>query len=183
MAAHAAAAPMRDAALESLLASTNQSAAREEPSAPSSPLDWGLALGISTADFAAHAFTCDATSLKSIRRFIRETMSVWDLGSLAEDLTLVVNELTTNAVLHALTEAGRARSKAWVGMARTGNTVVCAVADPSPAPPTRHRIAHLADSGRGLLIVDALCDKWGYAASEASGKTVWARICLTEAEN
>lgn len=183
MAAHAAAALTRDAALESLLASTNQSTAREAPSPSPNPLDWGLALGISTADFAAHAFSCDATSLKSIRRFIRETMSVWDLGVLADDLTTVVNELTTNAVLHAMTEAGRAHSKAWVGMARTGNTVVCAVADPSPAPPTRHRTPHLADSGRGLLIVDALCDKWGYAASEASGKTVWARIRLTDSES
>ncbi|MFJ7297865.1 ATP-binding protein [Streptomyces collinus] len=178
MAAHAAAAPNRVAGFENLLASTGQSAAKGAASAPPGPLDWGLALGISTADFAARAFTCDAASLKNVRCFIRETVSEWDLGSLADDLTTVVNELTSNAVLHALV-AG-AGSKAWVGMARAGDTVVCAVADPSPALPTRRRAAHLADSGRGLLIVDALCDKWGYAASEASGKTVWARICLTD---
>jgi two-component sensor histidine kinase len=143
-------------------------------------------LGISTADFAARAFTCDAESLKNIRDFIRETMSAWDWGSPADDLTAVVddltsvvNELTSNAVLHAGMGAGAASSKAWVGMARTGNTVVCAVADPSPAPPTRPATTPLADSGRGLQIVDALCDKWGYSTSAPSGKTVWARISLT----
>jgi anti-sigma regulatory factor (Ser/Thr protein kinase) len=176
VAAHAAAAT-RVTGFESLLASTSQSTAREATSAPPSPLDWGLALGISTADFAARAFTCDAASLKNIRGFIRETMSDWDLGSLADDLTTVVNELTSNAVLHAL--AAGSGGKAWVGMARTGDTVVCAVADPSPAPPTRPATTQLADSGRGLLIVDALSDKWGYATSEPSGKTVWARVSLT----
>jgi hypothetical protein len=146
VAAHAAAAT-RVTGFESLLASTSQSTAREATSAPPSPLDWGLALGISTADFAARAFTCDAASLKNIRGFI------------------------------AL--AAGSGGKAWVGMARTGDTVVCAVADPSPAPPTRPATTQLADSGRGLLIVDALSDKWGYATSEPSGKTVWARVSLT----
>jgi anti-sigma regulatory factor (Ser/Thr protein kinase) len=162
-----------------MLAQPGHDPAGEATSPPPSPLDWGLALGISTADFTARAFTREATSLKSIRRFIHETMDVWDLSSLTDDLTLVVNELTTNAVLHALTTTSGARGKAWVGMARTHHTVVCAVADPSPTPPTQAKTTHLADSGRGLLIVEALSDKWGYATSKPGGKTVWARITLT----
>lgn len=140
------------------------------------PLDWGLAVGTSTADFAARAFTCNPGSLKKIRRFIRETISTWGLTVLADDLTAAVNELTTNAVQHALVAPEGARGRAWLGMARTGNTVVCVVADPSPTPPSRHHPVCLADAGRGLAVVDALADQWGYATSASGGKTVWVRI-------
>lgn len=138
--------------------------------------DWGLELGISTADFAARTFTCDPGSLRTVRRFILKTISAWGLSSLADDLTIVVNELTTNAVQHALPAPSEARGKGWLGIARTGDTVVCAVADPSPTPPERVHPVPLADSGRGLLIVDALTVQWGYAATSPQGKTVWARI-------
>ncbi|WP_432196563.1 ATP-binding protein [Streptomyces sp. bgisy027] len=102
--------------------------------------DWGLELGISTADFAACAFTCDPDSLKTIRRFILTTVSAWGLHALADDLTTVINELTTNAVQHALPSPGNIQPKGWLGIARTGSTVVCAVTDPSPTPPSRRTL-------------------------------------------
>ncbi|MGW0423259.1 ATP-binding protein [Streptomyces sp. NPDC003015] len=138
--------------------------------------DWGLELGISTADFAARAFTPDPDSLKTIRRFIRDTITEWGLSPLADDLITVVNELTTNAVQHALTPHRESRSKAWLGIARTGNTVVCAVTDPSPVPPAYRLPEQLAEAGRGLLIVNALTSQWGYARTPSNGKAVWARI-------
>ncbi|MEV7787625.1 ATP-binding protein [Streptomyces sp. NPDC088106] len=143
---------------------------------PPVPLDWGLALGISTADFVARSFTRDPGSLKSIRRFIRETIGAWGLTALADDLTSAVNELTTNAVQHALTAPDEARGRAWLGMTRAGNTVMCAVTDPSPTPPLRRRPACLAEAGRGLAVVDALTDQWGYAATAPGGKAVWVRL-------
>lgn len=151
---------------------------RLAPAPPASPItpDWGLELGISTADFAARAFTCDPDSLRAIRRFIVTTVSAWGLHALADDLMTVVNELTTNAVQHALPGPGDAPPKGWLGIARTGSTVVCAVTDPSSTPPSRRPLEYLADTGRGLLIVDALSSQWGYAASAPAGKTVWARI-------
>ncbi|GAA3798078.1 ATP-binding protein [Streptomyces coacervatus] len=143
---------------------------------PTAP-DWGLALGISTSDFAARAFTCEPTSLQSVRRFVRETISAWGLNMLAEDMTTVVNELTTNAVRHALDGCAEAPGKAWLGIARTGGAVVCAVTDPSSTPPTRRHPERLAEAGRGLLVVDALTGhQWGYAQTAPDGKTVWARL-------
>ncbi|MFE7212409.1 ATP-binding protein [Streptomyces sp. NPDC001698] len=41
------------------------------------------------------------------------------------------------------------------------------VADPVPAD---------AESGRGLLLVAALADRWGVAEAPAHGKTVWAEL-------
>ncbi|MFI6567062.1 ATP-binding protein [Streptomyces sp. NPDC050534] len=142
---------------------------------PTAP-DWGLALGISTADFAARAFTSTPASLENVRRFVRETISDWGLNALAADMTIVVNELTTNAVQHALNGYDGTRGKAWLGIARTGGAVVCAVTDPSTTPPTRRHPEQLAESGRGLLVVDALTSQWGYTPTAPDGKTVWARI-------
>ncbi|MFF4041121.1 ATP-binding protein [Streptomyces sp. NPDC001816] len=141
----------------------------------SGPLDWGLALGISTADFAAHAFSQDPKSVESIRRFVRETIGSWGLRAFADDLTNVVNELTTNAVQHALPKRDE-QAKAWLGMAHIDGTVVCAVTDPSPTPPTHRFPEHLAPAGRGLVIVDALTSQWGYTKTRTGGKIVWARI-------
>ncbi|MFK4152927.1 ATP-binding protein [Streptomyces fungicidicus] len=176
MAVHAAAVLSQVSAIENPLPSTEQGTARNAGLTPPVPLDWGLALGISTADFVARSFTRDPGSLKSIRRFIRETISAWGLTALADDLTAAVNELTTNAVQHALAAPGGAHERAWLGMTRTGNTVMCAVADPSPTPPSRRRPACMADAGRGLAVVDALTDQWGYTATAPGGKAVWVRI-------
>ncbi|MFF4732331.1 ATP-binding protein [Streptomyces mirabilis] len=145
--------------------------------APPATPDWGLALGISAAGFAARAFT-EASSLENIRRFVRDTISDWGLALFVDDMTTVAGELTANAVRHALPACGEADTKAWLGMVRTGGAVVCAVVDPSPAPPSRQEPGQLAETGRGLLIVDALTSQWGYSEPDLSGKTVWARIAV-----
>lgn len=176
MAAHAATALSRATEGEDTLLPAQRGRPAPSRSAPSITPDWGLELGISTADFAARAFTCDPDSLKTVRRFILQTISAWGLNGLADDLTTVVNELTTNAVQHALPSPGEEQLKGWLGIARTGSTVVCAVTDPSPTPPSPRPLEYLADTGRGLLIVDALSSQWGYATSAPTGKTVWARI-------
>lgn len=61
-------------------------------------------------------------------------------------------------------------------MAHTDGTVVCAVTDPSPTPPSHHFPDHLAPAGRGPVIVDALTSQWGHIKTHTGGKTVWARI-------
>ncbi|WP_442805391.1 ATP-binding protein [Streptomyces sp. GMR22] len=96
--------------------------------------DWGLALGISSAGFAARAFTGDRRSLEGVRRFTREVLSAWGLTALTDDMTTVVSELVTNALRHALEGREQAPGKAWIGMLRTGGALVCAVADPDPSP-------------------------------------------------
>ncbi|MFG2305285.1 ATP-binding protein [Actinacidiphila glaucinigra] len=142
---------------------------------PATP-DWGLALGISTTDFTARAFTSDPRSLKDVRLFVQETIRSWGLEAFIDDLILVVNELTTNAVLHALPADDETHVKAWLGITRTGSTVVCAVSDPSSTPPRPLPPKHLAQEGRGLQVIDALTSQWGYAHTQPAGKTVWARV-------
>jgi anti-sigma regulatory factor (Ser/Thr protein kinase) len=177
VAIHAATALSRATGIPIPLSLADSSPLENTSLAPPAAPDWGLALGISAAGFAARAFTCDAASLKSVRHFVRETISDWGLAPFADDMTTVVGELAANAIRHALA-AGDADTKAWLGMVRTGGAVVCAVVDPSPAPPSRRCPDHLAETGRGLLIVDALTSQWGYCAPDPHGKTVWARIAI-----
>lgn len=178
MTAHVATALSRATGAQIPLSPAGRNPLESTTLAPPAAPDWGLALGISAAGFAARAFTCEPDSLENIRRFVRDTISDWGLTAFADDMTTVVGELTTNAVRHALTGRGEADNKAWLGMVRTGGAVVCTVVDPSPTPPSRQDPDHLAETGRGLLIVDALTSQWGYSEPDPNGKTVWARIAI-----
>ncbi|WP_328512890.1 ATP-binding protein [Streptomyces mirabilis] len=178
MTTHAATAMSRATGVQIPLSPAGRNPLEHATLAPPAVPDWGLALGISAAGFAARAFTCEASSLENIRRFVRDTISDWGLALFVDDMTTVAGELTANAVRHALPACGEADTKAWLGMVRTGGAVVCAVVDPSPAPPSRQYPDHLAETGRGLLIVDALTSQWGYSEPDPSGKTVWARIAV-----
>ncbi|MFJ6579545.1 ATP-binding protein [Streptomyces sp. NPDC091368] len=96
----------------------------------------------------------------------------------AESAALVVAELAANAVTH-----GRAKGRGFrltLAVADAG-TLRIEVTDPRgdrapqlPPPPP----APLAESGRGLLLVDALATGWGTAPYPPSGKTVWACLPL-----
>ncbi|MGA5554892.1 ATP-binding protein [Streptomyces lavendulocolor] len=44
--------------------------------------------------------------------------------------------------------------------------------------PRRRSSAPDAESGRGLLLVEALADRWGAGAGPAPQKTVWAELDL-----
>lgn len=83
---------------------------------------------------------------------------------------------------HALspgTDAAGRQSTAWIALIRRHRWVICAVADPSSAPPAPREPDGLAETGRGLHIVAALSDGWGHSPPEPAGKTVWARIPAT----
>ncbi|MGC5343273.1 ATP-binding protein [Streptomyces sp. DT24] len=47
-----------------------------------------------------------------------------------------------------------------------------------PAPGTTGTVAEDAESGRGLLIVEALADRWGVTPGPVPRKTVWAELDL-----
>jgi hypothetical protein len=118
-------------------------------------------------------------SIATARAFTVRTMQKWGVARGA-DAGAVVTELMTNALRHALPlppDDGATRS-AWpirLGLADPGPYVICAVADPCTDVPTpRHADWH-DEAGRGLLVVAALSDHWGYcSAPDQQGKVVWA---------
>jgi Histidine kinase-like ATPase domain len=87
-----------------------------------------------------------------------------------------VSELLTNALRHARAQPGDARP--WrpmrLGLVQPGRCVLCAVADSSTAVPAPRTPGSLAETGRGLHIVGALSDRWGYTTPAGTGRVVWA---------
>lgn len=125
---------------------------------------------------AARTYVADARAVPDARDFAITTMQRWDRTQRCEDMALVVSELVTNALHHAVPRLGQCphRRPIRVGLLQPGSCVLCVIADPSPHPPRLQDPDLFAESGRGLHIVGALSDNWGYTLLGDLGKSVWA---------
>jgi hypothetical protein len=124
---------------------------------------------------ATRTFGADAGSVRAARDFTIATLRRWRTAERSQDVAIVVSELLTNALRHALPGSGdtRPRRPIRLGLLQPGPCVLCAVADPSKAAPAPQPPGSLAETGRGLHIICALSDQWGYAPND-TGKVVWA---------
>ncbi len=95
-----------------------------------------------------------------------------------DDVEIVVSELLGNAVRYAQAIAG---GVLLVGWKVSPVDVEVRVTDGGSGRrvEVRHG-AQLADSGRGLRIVERLSDAWGVIDHVGGLRTVWARLPLTE---
>lgn len=110
------------------------------------------------------------------RRSARTMLGDWRLGHLVEDVDLVVSELVTNALLHTgLGEDGADKIRLELDL--NGRRLTLRVVDSSPLPPRPEEAADTAESGRGLLLVDALAAEWDWE-DLPDGKAVWAAFDL-----
>jgi anti-sigma regulatory factor (Ser/Thr protein kinase) len=119
-------------------------------------------------------------SAGAARHFAHALLAEWRLPALADDVDLVISELITNALLHARADR-RVSPRAIIrlDLEYTGNnSLFCRVADGSALPPAPEQAVDTAESGRGLLLVEALSADWGWS-HEAHGKVVWARFDLS----
>lgn len=131
----------------------------DSPPAACSPLDRGL------------------QSVHTARRLTRKTLRDWGLMSLADDAQAIVSELAANAVTHAAQHAADrqpARQDLSLRLLRRAGQVICAVLDPNDAPPVLKAPSDVDEAGRGLQVVDALSDEWGWSPIADRGKAVWA---------
>jgi Histidine kinase-like ATPase domain len=114
--------------------------------------------------------------VKAARDFAAATLGRWEAAERAEDVAIVVSELVTNALRHGRADSrpGQPAGRVRFGLLQPGPCVVCAVADPSRVAPVVQEADVLAETGRGLHVVDALADVWGYTRPTDTGKAVWA---------
>ncbi|MFJ8495880.1 ATP-binding protein [Streptomyces sp. NPDC094038] len=113
-------------------------------------------------------------SVPAARRFAAQSLRCWGLSdwARADDVSLCVSELATNALLHGV-PPGRGF---LLRLRYDGDAVRVEVHDSGPGMPATAEQADDADEGgRGLLLVAALADKWG-VAERALGKVVWAEF-------
>jgi len=128
-------------------------------------------------------------AVRDARKFTRGTLDEWDIGDRFDDVCLVVSELVTNALRHALPSDTPRRPECGppvrLHLVHWTERLVCAVRDPShDSPVARDSDDFSAESGRGLLLVDSFADSWGWhpLAGTLSGKVVWALFRLHSAD-
>jgi anti-sigma regulatory factor (Ser/Thr protein kinase) len=109
------------------------------------------------------------------RGHARSVALEWGLADLADTAEILASELVTNAL-----QASRRLRTPQVSVVRfwvvsDGVSLVIYVGDGSPERPTRQEPDPGDESGRGLMIVDALGASWGSYETD-DGKIVWVQI-------
>jgi anti-sigma regulatory factor (Ser/Thr protein kinase) len=120
---------------------------------------------------------------RAAREFAVATVQRWGAAERTDDVAVVVSELVSNAMRHALPDSGGTRPCRLVRLAllQPGPCVLCAVADPGRTAPVVKEADLLAETGRGLHVVGALSDTWGYTVPSELGKVVWAMFSTDRA--
>ncbi|MFF3892846.1 ATP-binding protein [Streptomyces sp. NPDC001812] len=95
-----------------------------------------------------------------------------DGDGLAATASLLVSELAANAILHGRVRGRAARLVVTLDATAVRVEVTDARGDRLPAKCP----AEDGESGRGLLLVEALADDWGVRPHPPGGKTVWATL-------
>lgn len=111
----------------------------------------------------------EVVSLGVGRRFVAQKLREWNLDEQRiEPIVLVANELVANAVVHA-------HSAPVLSIEESGSDLLLRVADTSPDPPVRRDATSAVEGGRGLILIEGLCDRWG-VDPQPPGKIVWAEF-------
>ncbi|MEV0186245.1 SpoIIE family protein phosphatase [Streptomyces sp. NPDC050625] len=116
----------------------------------------------------------DLKAVASVRHELEGLLARWKLEPLLDDMQIVLSEAVTNGLVHA-------QSDVDIRLRRHGRGIRVEVQDNSPQPPVPRVIVSddamnaEAESGRGLLIVDALAAAWG-STPAGWGKTIWMEL-------
>jgi len=114
-----------------------------------------------------------ASAVPCARLHARQVLWEWKLTSLGESAELLVSELITNAVKASRAVAQGSPVRLWLESDLA--QVLILVWDASPQPPVRVNANGEAENGRGLILVEAISEQWGwYGRDDCDGKFVWA---------
>jgi anti-sigma regulatory factor (Ser/Thr protein kinase) len=103
------------------------------------------------------------------RQWLRDMLIGFGLPlELLDDTLLVVDELVTNAVIHAATPI-------VVTLEYEPNMCRCSVRDRCSTGPLPRLVERADGTGRGLRLVNAVATSWGVERSDV-GTTVWVDI-------
>jgi ABC-type transporter Mla MlaB component len=92
----------------------------------------------------------------------------WGLDGRPSSAQVLASELVTNGVRHARTPLG-------FSITLRGETVRVSVQDWAPAPVRQRSPAETDLHGRGLIVVEAIAERWG-SVPLGDGKVVWAEL-------
>ncbi|TDE35497.1 ATP-binding protein [Actinomadura sp. 6K520] len=123
------------------------------------------------AEPATMVIKAEAGEIRRVREFVGLVFGAWGL----EDYVArtVVSELATNAITHGSSEGEMVVVRAY---RREDGGAVVETWDRSDAVPVVRSVGDAAESGRGLLLMEALVRRWGTRPLSEGGKVVWAEI-------
>ena len=108
-------------------------------------------------------------SVPAARRFLRDMMRDSDTVADIDTASLLVTEIVTNALLHALTPM-------ILTVSVSPDVVRIEVRDGSEVPPRVHAFSPTAATGRGLRLLESLALRWGVRPEPGRGKIVWFEV-------
>ncbi|MDR3032839.1 MAG: ATP-binding protein [Kitasatospora sp.] len=132
-----------------------------------------------TAAFTGCSLSASPDAASRARSFTRHALACWGLAELAEDAQVIVSELLANAIRHGCPgqPGGHPRAEAdapGLWLLRQAEGLMCVVTDPSNLAPALKQPGDTSECGRGLHVVHALSDHWGWTPLREHGKAVWA---------
>ncbi len=139
--------------------------------------DVNQAIGPRSADILSEyraEFAVGEHSARHLRRILRLYLVGSGLAGVCDAAELALTELVANVVRHV---PGR---RCRVCFLFEPGGVRVEVSDDCPGLPARGGGDGLGEGGRGLVIVDAVADRWGVTVRpDGRGKTVWFE-CLAD---
>ncbi|MFD7409237.1 ATP-binding protein [Streptomyces sp. NPDC059866] len=127
---------------------------------------------------AQHAFTPTPQTVRHARDFAMQSLDTWGGCRRRDDIWACVSELAGNAVRHGSPD-GR---DYLVRLIRHPHCLHVEVHDSARHLRVRVRPASLSgEAGRGMRIVQELCDDWGVQALTGECKAVWTCFRRPEA--
>ncbi|MFH8583720.1 SpoIIE family protein phosphatase [Streptomyces celluloflavus] len=118
-----------------------------------------------------HIHQADPAGTAQVRSALRRTLDQWRAGAVTHDVEVAATELIVNALTH--TESGALVCVEL--LPGTPRRIRLEVEDRSSQWPRRRSPGETATSGRGLMLVEALADRWG-AEPRGSGKALWCEF-------
>jgi hypothetical protein len=106
-------------------------------------------------------------SVPLARHITLDVLRVWEAPHDLDDAALLVSELISNVVDHAVTEASLA-----LELDLAGDWLRISVSDGSAIQPVVRELREDQPRGRGLQLVEAIAERWG-AEDHLGGKRVW----------
>jgi anti-sigma regulatory factor (Ser/Thr protein kinase) len=123
------------------------------------------------------------TATPCARLHTRAVVTEWGFSGLAEAAELIVSELVTNAVRASTDRYGRPKYDGAglpvvvVRLGSDGIRLLIEVWDGIAGAPVTEQAGPEDESGRGLVLVEAVCDRWSWQTVPGwPGKVVWAEL-------
>ncbi|MFD8952474.1 ATP-binding protein [Streptomyces xanthophaeus] len=117
-----------------------------------------------------------AHAIHHAKHLLMTGVRMWGLDELAPDVGLVMSELLTNVLQHAVSPDGSPVDRARCVVLRVPTGVVIVVHDGDPTPPREQPASDSGLNGRGLTIVRRLAASVVVTPSPVGGKDITVQL-------